>query len=131
MGTTADAALRVLIVDDELLIRWSLAEALVQAGHHVVQASDGAAALCALRQAREPLDVILLDLRLPDSDDLTLLTHIRRASPATSVVLMTTYGSPELRAGALRLGACRVLDKPFDISEVNDVVLRANRRRSN
>jgi DNA-binding NtrC family response regulator len=123
------APLRVLVVEDELLIRWSVAETLTEAGHEVMLASDGASALCALRQARETVDVVLLDYRLPDSDDLTLLTNIRRTSPASAVVLMTVYGSPELRNSALDLGVCRILDKPFDLREIAGIVVGATAAR--
>ena len=62
--------LRVLVVDDEPLIRWSLSETLEQSGHAVVEAGDAEGALRALSAGR-PFDVVLLDYRLPDSNDLT------------------------------------------------------------
>jgi DNA-binding NtrC family response regulator len=118
-------ALRVLVVEDELLIRWSVAESLKQAGHAVVEASDGASAIEALTAAAAPVDVVLLDFRLPDSNDLTLLSTIRRLAPTSAVVLMTAYGTPEVTQGALQLGVCRVLSKPFDMRDLVPVVLQA------
>ena len=75
--------LRVLVVDDEPLIRWSLSETLEQSGHAVVEAGD---ALNAVRSvsAGEPFDVVLLDYRLPDSNDLELLATIRALAPAAA-----------------------------------------------
>ena len=117
--------LRVLVVEDELLIRWSIAEILKQSGHTVLEASDGASAIQALTAATEPVDVVLLDYRLPDSNDLTLLATIRRLAPRSSVVLMTAYGTPEVTQGAFQLGVCRVLSKPFDMHDLAPVVLQA------
>ena len=61
--------LRVLVVDDEPLIRWSLGETLEQSGHAVVEAGDAESAFRAV-SAGGPFDVVLLDYRLPDSNDL-------------------------------------------------------------
>jgi CheY-like chemotaxis protein len=66
-------SLRVLVVDDELLIRWSIAETLTSAGHTVVEAENGAAAVQALTNSMDPFDAVFLDYRLPDSDGLKLL----------------------------------------------------------
>ena len=69
-------ALRVLVVEDELLIRWSIAKTLSSAGHSVVEAEDGAAAVRALMNPADTVDAVILDYRLPDSSDLTLLATI-------------------------------------------------------
>src|SRR5262245_42636889 len=61
---------RVLVVDDEPLIRWSVAETLADAGFHVVQRADAKGARAALAQAHDVFDAVVLDLRLPDSSDL-------------------------------------------------------------
>jgi DNA-binding NtrC family response regulator len=118
-------ALRVLVVDDERLIRWSLCETLEQSGHVVVEAGDAEGALSAV-SAGKPFDVVLLDYRLPDSNDLNLLAAIRRLAPATAVVMMTAFGTPEVMAGALKLGAYQVIPKPFEVHEVAALVLRAH-----
>ena len=113
--------MRVLVVDDEFLIRWSIAETLGAAGHEVKEAPDAASALAALEETPDP-DVVLLDLRLPDSNDLGVLAKIRRLAPATAVVMMTAVGTPEVTAGALQLGACKVLSKPFNMHDLEDIV---------
>lgn len=118
-------ALRVLVVDDELLIRWSIAETLKEYGYSVLEADNGLAALRALQTASPPVDAVLLDYRLPDTNNLSLLAQIRRIAPRTPVVLMTAFGTPEVVEGALRLGAYDVLDKPFEMSDLEAVVLRA------
>ena len=109
-------SLRVLIVDDESLIRWAVAETLTKAGHEVVEAPDGGSALRALQDTREHVDVVLLDLRLPDCADLTLLSSIRRQSPGSAVVMMSAHATPEIAAEARALGAYDVIAKPFDVN---------------
>lgn len=109
---------RVLVVDDEPLIRWSLAETLAECGDIVTEAGSGEAALCALITPGTPPDVVLLDYSLPDVQDLSLLAEIRRRSPATRVIVMSAYYTKELAADALALGASRVVGKPIDIHVV-------------
>jgi DNA-binding NtrC family response regulator len=120
-------ALRVLIVDDEPLLRWSLSETLTECGYEVTETSDGRATTSLLKDIRRAFDVVLLDYRLPDSDDLSLLASIRNLWPQTPVVLMTAYSSPEVVRGALELGAFRVLSKPFEMGDI--VGLLADARR--
>jgi ATP-dependent Lon protease len=120
--------LHVLVVDDELLIRWSMAETLTAAGHSVVQARDGRTAIEALATMPE-VDVVLLDYRLPDSHDLALLRNIRRTAPEAAVVMMTAHGTTEMVNGALALGAQRVMVKPFDMSDLEAIVQSAHASR--
>ena len=122
---TNSPRLRVLIVDDEPLIRWSLAETLEQSGHAVVEAGDGQSAIRSVSDG-EPFDVVLLDYRLPDSNDLNLLATIRKLAPGSAVIMMTAFGTPEVMMGALKLGAYQVIPKPFEIHEVAALVLRAH-----
>jgi DNA-binding NtrC family response regulator len=118
------APARVLVVDDEALIRWSIAETLRSASFQVLEAGDGHEALDVLRND-EPVDVILLDYRLPDSNDLTLLAAIRRIAPGAPVIMMTAFGTPEIVRGALELGAVSVISKPFEMGEIISIVTRA------
>lgn len=123
------STLRVLVVDDEPLIRWSLAETLIDSGHEVLEAADGRSAIQALSDAPFPVDVILLDFRLPDSNDLALMSTIRRLSPNSQVILMTAYGTPEVVKGAQELGAFLVVHKPFEMADLTSLVARANNAR--
>jgi DNA-binding NtrC family response regulator len=118
-------ALRILIVDDEPLIRWSLAETLVECGHSVAEAGDGNSALQAV-SGEGRFDVVLLDYRLPDSNDLQLLAEIRHRAPASAVVMMTAFGTPEVTQAALDLGAYRVVPKPFEVQEMAELILQAH-----
>jgi DNA-binding NtrC family response regulator len=116
---------RVLVVDDELLIRWSLGEALTAAGYTVVEGRDAAEARRAIGDQVHPPDVVVLDYRLPDSDDLGLLSAIRREAPTVPVILMTAHGTAEVVKGALDLGAYRVVSKPFEVHEMASLVTQA------
>jgi len=118
--------LRILVVDDEALIRWSLVQTLRGSGHDTVEASDGAEAIRVVSAAPDQFHVALLDLRLPDSNDLTILSQLRRLSPATQIILMTAYGTPEVVQRALGLGVFRVVAKPLDMNEVTTLVAEAD-----
>ena len=117
-------SLRVLVVDDEPLIRWSLAETLVEMGHVAVEAGDGASAIQALAD-NQPFDAVVLDYRLPDSNDLNLLATIRARAPQAAVVMMTAFGTPEVTSGAVSLGAYRVVSKPFEMHDMASLVVEA------
>lgn len=122
-GTGGIVPLRVLVVDDAPLIRWSVAETLADAGLYVEQAGDAAAAMNAITTAAGPFDAIVLDLRLPDMKDLSLLAAIRHLLPRANVVVITAYGTPELLAGALQLGVRTVLHKPFEFADLRRAVV--------
>lgn len=108
----------MLVVDDEALIRWALSEGLADHGYLVSQAASGAEArtLLAAHDGR-PL-VVLLDLRLPDVADLSLLREIRQRRPDVPVVMMTAHGTADDELEARRLGVFQFVTKPFDVSEI-------------
>jgi len=117
-GAKKSAHLRVFVVDDEPLIRWSVRRGLAAAGHQTVEAETADQALKVVAAAEPPFDVILLDYRLPDCQDLSLLTRILDLSPDSAVFLMSAFAEPQMRLEALRLGARAVLDKPFRVNEL-------------
>jgi DNA-binding NtrC family response regulator len=119
-------SLRVLVVDDEPLIRWSLSETLSDGGHFVREAGDSEMAMRALTDGDRPFDVVLLDYHLPDSHDLALLSTIRQVAPSTVVIMMTAYSTPEMSDAALRIGAYRVVPKPFEVHDIAALVLEAH-----
>jgi DNA-binding NtrC family response regulator len=121
----------VLVVDDEPLICWSLAETLGDSGDIVTEAGNGAAAVRALSEAKEPIDVVLLDYKLPDVHNLSLLSTVRRLSPVSRVILMSAYATPEIAKDAVALGAERVVNKPIDMHDVPALVHDAARFRPN
>ncbi len=118
------APLRVLIVDDEPLICWSLAETLSDSGDLVTDVKSARAAIHALANAPEP-DVVLLDYQLPDSGGFGLLATVKRLAPGSQVILMSAHYTPEMAKEALALGAYRVLSKPIDMKDVPVLVREA------
>jgi DNA-binding NtrC family response regulator len=119
------AGLSILIVDDEPLIRWAMAETLTAEGHSVWQASDAKETLERL-SAGSPPDVIFLDYHLPDANNMTLLATIRRVVPKSSVIMMSAYGTPDVQADAFKLGAYCVVSKPFEMCELAPLVRQAS-----
>jgi DNA-binding NtrC family response regulator len=107
----------VLVIDDEALIRWSLSQALAEGGYVVRLAANAAEARAALSALQPPL-VVVLDLRLPDSVDLGLLREIRARFPDTPVVMMSAHGTSDDVREARALGACRFVEKPFDVTDM-------------
>jgi DNA-binding NtrC family response regulator len=107
-----------LVVDDESLIRWSVSEALTDAGWAVAQASTGADARRTAAELAPGLALIVVDLRLPDVSDLSLVRHLRATYPAVPVILITAYGTADQTNDALKAGVYRVVDKPFDVGAV-------------
>jgi len=114
---------RILVVDDEASVRFSLSELLRDEGHDVREAEDGPTALAAL--AGEPADLVLTDLRMPGMDGLALLEKARAAHPETLFVLVTAQGDERTAVRALKLGAWDYVPKPFDNDEIRALAGRA------
>jgi two-component system response regulator (stage 0 sporulation protein F) len=108
----------VLVVDDEALIRWSLSEGLAEFGYVVRLAGTAAEAREALAALGDEPLVVVLDLRLPDMADLSLLEEIRTRRPDAPVVMMTAHGSSEDARLARTLGVAQFVTKPFDVGDM-------------
>jgi DNA-binding NtrC family response regulator len=113
---------RILIVDDEQAIGWSLRELLSDDGHTVEVAADAETALDAC--ARLHPDVILLDVRLGTRDGLAALPDLRAIVGDVPVVVMTAFGDLDTAVRAVQAGAVDYLLKPFDLEKVSHVVAR-------
>lgn len=113
---------RVLIVDDDDLVRWALGESLKDSGCTVSEARDGCEAISAVMDAKEPFDVVVLDYSLPDCCDLRLLNSLRHLSPSSRVIMVTGYDTQAVAQGALSMGACEVVPKPFDVAAITALV---------
>ena len=109
---------RVLVVDDELTLGRNIRSYLIRQGYAVEHAATGHAALAAL--AAGPVDVVLLDLRLPDADGLDLLPEIQRLAPQAHVLILTAHGSIPSAVQAMRGGAIDYLAKPVALSELKE-----------
>jgi DNA-binding NtrC family response regulator len=112
----------VLVVDDEPLIRWSLSEGLTDMGYVVKQAATGAEARNVLAATQDDPLVVVLDLRLPDVSDLSLLREIRTRRPDVPVLMMTAHGTSDDARQATCLGVFKFLTKPFDVRALVDLV---------
>jgi two-component system response regulator AtoC len=112
----------ILIVDDEQLIRWSLASRLKEEGYQVLEAGTAAEAM-SLR--REGVDLTLLDIGLPDASGLTVLTQIREADTDALVIMLTAQTGVQTAVEAMKNGAFHYLNKPFDLDEVAVLVEKA------
>jgi len=121
--TREKSAGHVLVVDDERLLRWAVAETLAARGFEVSEAGDAKSAVEALMALGRPASLVLLDLYLPDATDLRVLKQIRRRAPAIPVVLMTAFAAPEIVEEALAAGAL-VMPKPFDMDSLSALIER-------
>jgi DNA-binding NtrC family response regulator len=118
---------RVLVVDDEPLIRWSIAEALSENGYAVVEAGTGRAAIQETTSVSDRFSVIVLDLRLPDTDSLWLLSRLHELSPRTRIIMMTAHGTEDVAQEAHARGAYGFVSKPFELSAMASLVNEASR----
>ena len=112
----------ILVVDDEALIRWSLAERLKSEGYEVLEAETGQAALDKLA---EGVDLVLLDYKLPDIDGVTVLRKVKEFDQDILVILLTAYASVETAVEAMKLGAYHFANKPFNLDDIAATVARA------
>jgi two-component system, cell cycle response regulator len=119
---------RVLVVDDDRLIREMTRDALVQEGFRVATAASGREALSRLGD-EGPFDLVITDLSMREMDGMELLERIKRASPHTEVIVLTGYASLESALQAMRLGAADYLRKPVSAPEITYGVKRTLLRR--
>jgi two-component system, NtrC family, nitrogen regulation response regulator GlnG len=106
---------RILIADDEDSLRWVLEKGFRGAGYQVTAVKDGTAAFAQIESG--PFDLILLDVRMPGMDGLTLLKRTRELRPDAQIVIMTAHGTMETAIQAMQQGAYDYLAKPFDLDE--------------
>jgi DNA-binding NtrC family response regulator len=115
--------IRVLVVEDESLIRWSLRQKFEERGYQVNEAPTGKAALTALEDGR--FDLVMLDYKLPDMTGLEVLRHVRQVDVDAVAVMMTAFSTIESAVEAMKLGAFDYVTKPFDMEQMLLTVDRA------
>ena len=108
--------LNILIVEDEETQRSLLAGLLKKEGYSVYEAPDGATALSVFRN--RPIEIALLDYKLPDTDGLSLLKKLKEMNPEIEVVMITAFGSIENAVEALKIGASEYLTKPIELDDL-------------
>jgi DNA-binding NtrC family response regulator len=114
---------RILIVDDEPAIGWSLREVLADEGHAVEVAASVEAGLETC--GRQSPEAILLDVRLPGADGISALPAFRAIVPESPIIVMTAFGDLDTAVRAVEAGAYDYLVKPFDLERVSQVAARA------
>ena len=106
----------VLLIEDDALVRKLLEKRLIAAGWQVTALRDGRELLARLNQA--PIDLIVIDLGLPQVDGLTLVEQLRANGIQTPVLVLTAYDLPHLHATVQSTGANDLVQKPYDQEEL-------------
>ncbi|MGB7156745.1 MAG: sigma-54 dependent transcriptional regulator [Tepidisphaeraceae bacterium] len=114
---------RILVVDDQDMMRDSLAATLVREGHEVIAATDGAGAVARLSAGR--FDLMITDLKMPKMTGIELLAEAKKLRPEMPVVLMTAFATVSTAVEAMKLGAYDYIQKPFDGEEIKHLVDRS------
>jgi len=107
---------RILVVDDEYLIRWSLQQELAKEGYEVTTAEDGEGALRLVREFSP--DLVLLDIQLPGLDGIQVLQRIKASDPEIVVIMITAHGMVDTAVAAMKSGAFDYINKPFNLEGV-------------
>jgi two-component system response regulator AtoC len=114
---------KILIIDDERLVRWSLARKMAGWGYEVVEAESASAGLRSLTD--ESPDLLLLDMKLPDAKGTDVLEDLRKNWPELPVIMITAYGVIEDVVTAMRRGAYDFITKPIDDAKLRSTVVHA------
>ena len=113
---------RILIVDDQEMMRDSLAATLAREGHEVVAAGDGPIAVSKLQGGR--FDLLITDLKMPRMTGIELLAEAKKMRPDMPVVMMTAFATVQTAVEAMKLGAYDYIQKPFDGDEIKILIDR-------
>jgi DNA-binding NtrC family response regulator len=114
---------RLLIVEDEKILRENLQVMFTEHGYHTEAAPNGGEAIRRLEQ--EHFDLVITDMRMPEADGLDVVRKARQMDDNTLVVVMTAFGSVESAVNAMRFGAYDYIQKPFDVDELELKIMRA------
>ena len=113
----------ILIADDNAGMRAVLRANLEKLGHQVLEAGDGSEAVSVLRSKQA--DIVISDLRMPNMDGHALLAHVREHYPDVLFIMISAHGSVKDAVEAVKNGAADYLTKPFEFSEIEQVIRRA------
>jgi DNA-binding response OmpR family regulator len=117
----------ILLAEDDHALRQLVAGVLRADGFHVLEAPNGTSLLdhvgTAILRGRgdHPVDLVITDIRMPGRSGLDVVAGLREADWSTPILVVTAFGSPDVREEALRLGALALIDKPFDLIELRAV----------
>ncbi|HWI39902.1 MAG TPA: sigma-54 dependent transcriptional regulator [Verrucomicrobiae bacterium] len=115
--------IKILVVDDEHLIRWSLEQNLKKQGYEVLTAGSGEDALRLVRE--EQPDLVLLDIQLPGISGMETLEKIKEFDDEIIVIMVTAHGGLDTAVNAMRIGAYDYINKPFNLDEMSIVIRKA------
>jgi DNA-binding response OmpR family regulator len=113
---------KILVIDDEPGIRDLLDTLLSEKGHDVILADTGEKGLEVFRRARP--DVVVLDLKMPGMDGLTVLQQVRRDNPKQPVIILTGAGTPESEEQVRKLGVTEYVEKQFSLHLLGEALKR-------
>lgn len=118
---------KILIADDEYLIRWSLSQALSQEGYEVISVEDGKKALEAAKTNH--FDFVITDLVMPELDGWQVLETICQGQiqPPPRVIIITAHGKDETKRTALEKGAWAYVEKPYIIDRIKEILKEVSR----
>lgn len=122
MNAERTATRHVVVADDHAPMRAMLAKALSKRGFRVDTAENGDALLEVIDQTRPPPDVAITDVYMPGRDGLSAASTLREAYPDLHIIVVSAFRSAEVDARARSIGVDAILDKPFDILELIDLV---------
>ncbi|AEF93351.1 response regulator receiver protein [Desulfotomaculum nigrificans CO-1-SRB] len=113
-------ALDVLIVDDQVGVRYLLEILVKESGHRAHTAQNGVEAVEKVRSIKP--DLVFMDVRMPIMNGLEALGKIKMIAPRTQVVMMTAYSAEDTATIALQKGALKCMSKPFDVEEIKEIL---------
>lgn len=114
---------KILVIDDEKLLRWSLNQNLTKVGYNVVEAETGEEGI--KKYHEEKPDITLLDIHLPDLSGIHVLEQIREHDPAATVIMITAYGDIQTAVKTIKIGAYDFVEKPFNMDKLNILLEKA------
>lgn len=114
--------MKIYVVDDERIIRVSLADELKDAGYEVFEFAHASSALIQMNTISP--DIVITDLKMPDINGIEFLERIKKINPAIFVVLMTAYSTVSTAVEAMKLGAYDYVEKPFDNEKILLIIER-------
>ncbi|MBD3232532.1 MAG: response regulator [candidate division Zixibacteria bacterium] len=116
---------KILVVDDDLMIRDMLYDFLQEKGYDVVSAADSSSAITAVNSRK--FDAIILDFKLPEVDGITLMARVKQKYPKIPIIMITGYPSESSRDQAYQSGAAAFIEKPFKVTKLVATLKRAIR----
>jgi len=120
-------ALKILIVDDEEIVRYTLGEFIRMSGHSPDHAEDGQSGLKAMQNTT--YNAAFIDIRMPGMGGIHLLQQALAIQPHLSIIVMSGNGDGETRQEAMQAGAFSFLCKPFRLKEVIDIIERVSHNK--